>query len=442
MKKTASHLKLFREFMSERFPGDNRALHCIPPSELDVLLSDFIVSVRKTNDEEYEPSSIRGMISSYDRHLRKKSYGACIIGSNSTEFNKTRDALKAKQRDLKSQGKGSKPYRASPITDDEIETLYATRLLGNSSPNSVLNTLWYLNTLHFGMRGGSTEHRAMCWGDVVLKHDAEVDLDFLEYHERITKTRTGEDIRNVRPCPPRMYATPQNPERCPVAIHCFYEAKRPGDFCNANDPYYLAAVTNDKTPDVRDRWYLRAPVGRNKLDNMMRGMSKRANLPGYERLTNTSVRKSLVQKMTDNQVPDSLQVYVTGHKNTQSLNNYRTLNDRHKYAISNMLSNTTKTTELVPSVRTQPSSTITSAAESQSDVTTHRKALCLPSSSQQENRVNTYNPVSQKRTDTRIESMFAGSHMNNCQITVNITTHAPAPKRRRIMAIESDSDTD
>ena len=44
--------------------------------------------------------------------------------------------------------------------------------------------------------------------------------------------------------------------------------------------------------------------------------------------------------MTDNNVPDSLQVYGTGHKNASSLNNYRTLNDRHKYAISQMLSNT------------------------------------------------------------------------------------------------------
>lgn len=82
---------------------------------------------------------------------------------------------------------------------------------------------------------------------------------------------------------------------------------------------------------------MRGPVGKNKLDNMMKNMAKQANLPGMERLTNTSVRKSLVQKMTDNQVPDSLQVYVTGHKNTQSLNNYRTLNDRHKYMISSML---------------------------------------------------------------------------------------------------------
>jgi hypothetical protein len=127
-----------------------------------------------------------------------------------------------------------------------------------------------------------------------------------------------------------MYATPAQPERCPVALYMFYKVKRPADFCNPDDPFYLAPVTHNKTPSVREKWFLRGPVGKNKLDTIMKKMAEACDLP---RLTNTSVRKALVQKMTDNNVPDSLQVYVTGHKNASSLNNYRTLNDRHKYAI-------------------------------------------------------------------------------------------------------------
>ena len=100
-------------------------------------------------------------------------------------------------------------------------------------------TLWYLNTLHFGIRGGSEEHRQICLGDIKLKHDfvLEQSLEYhkrateehsqiclrdiklkhdfvleqsLEYHERATKMRTGEDIHV---CPPVMYATPENQDR-------------------------------------------------------------------------------------------------------------------------------------------------------------------------------------------------------------------------------------
>lgn len=158
LKKTASHLKLLTEFLQSK--GENRLMHSIPPNELDTYLSNFTVSVRTKNGSEYEPVSLRAMISSFDRHLRKRGYGVSIV-CNTPEFSKTRDALKAKQRDLKAQGKGSKPMKSDPITDQEIDVLYASNQLGSANPNSVINTLWFLNTLHFGMRGGSTEHRVM-----------------------------------------------------------------------------------------------------------------------------------------------------------------------------------------------------------------------------------------------------------------------------------------
>ena len=122
LKKTVSHLKLLQEFLEKS--GELRVIQAIPPSELDDYLSNFIISVRTKDGKEYEPGSLRGMISSFDRHMRKRAYRVAIM-SSSPEFAKTRKiyALKAKQRDLKSQGKGSNPMKADPITDQEIEIL-------------------------------------------------------------------------------------------------------------------------------------------------------------------------------------------------------------------------------------------------------------------------------------------------------------------------------
>ena len=44
--------------------------------------------------------------------------------------------------------------------------------------------------------------------------------------------------------------------------------------------------------------------------------------------------------MTDNNVPDTLQVYVIGLKNVGSLNNYRSLSDTLNMVISNISSRT------------------------------------------------------------------------------------------------------
>ena len=63
------------------------------------------------------------------------------ILDKSESFNLTREALKAKQKQLKQQGKGNNPKRACPLTDEEINILYNRNVLGSHTPESLLNTL-------------------------------------------------------------------------------------------------------------------------------------------------------------------------------------------------------------------------------------------------------------------------------------------------------------
>ena len=72
----------------------------------------------------------------------------------------------------------------------------------------------------------------------------------------------------------------------------------------------------------------------------MKTMATRANLPELEngkRLTNTSVRKALCQKLLNANVPDTQAIHVTGHKYAQSLNNYRQLSNFQQAKLSNLL---------------------------------------------------------------------------------------------------------
>ena len=56
-----------------------------------------------------------------------------------------------------------KPNASVPLTEDDIKLLYDKGLLGKSTPEALLNTVWLNNTVHFGLRG-CKEHRDMCWG--------------------------------------------------------------------------------------------------------------------------------------------------------------------------------------------------------------------------------------------------------------------------------------
>ena len=163
-KKTKNDMALLSSFMAKE--KENRQVEEIPPQELDNYLSRFLLSVRKKNGDEYEPSTLRGFIASIECYLKKCRYSESVItGQN---FARTRDTLKSKQKHLKRLGKGNKPNEASSLTPEERDILFERKEMGFSSPKTLINTLWLNNCMHFGLRGGK-EQRELKWGDVVLK---------------------------------------------------------------------------------------------------------------------------------------------------------------------------------------------------------------------------------------------------------------------------------
>ena len=99
-------LLCLRNFL--RLKDESRSVEEIAPQELSSFINEFIITVRKKeNNEDYEPNLLRAMMASFERHLRQKNFGYSIM--RDVEFEKARTALKLKQRDLKKKGKGDKP---------------------------------------------------------------------------------------------------------------------------------------------------------------------------------------------------------------------------------------------------------------------------------------------------------------------------------------------
>ena len=156
-------------------------------------LREFIIAARTKKGEQYEPSSLRGILTSVDRYLTRREYGKRLF--TDPEFTRLRDALKAKQKELKKDGRGNKPKATTALSDEEIDILFDKNVLGTSSPQSLLNIVWLNNIIHFGLRG-CTEQRNLRWGDAVLETDSQ-GKEYLVHSERQTKSRQGDDPRNA-----------------------------------------------------------------------------------------------------------------------------------------------------------------------------------------------------------------------------------------------------
>ncbi len=116
----------------------------LSPSQLDTYLSKFLLAVRKQNGEEYGPTTLRGFISSVERYLNKHRYCESVVTGQS--FARTRETLRSKQKQLKRDGKGNKPFEAASLTQEELEMLYSSGAFGCNSHQALINTLWTSGT--------------------------------------------------------------------------------------------------------------------------------------------------------------------------------------------------------------------------------------------------------------------------------------------------------
>ena len=82
--------------------------------------------------------------------------------------------------------------------------------LGSETGRTLPNTLIFYLTIGFGLRG-CHESLQLEWGDVTLERDSD-GKEYLQFRERLTKTRKGDRDSGSRPFAPQIFAMEGN--RC------------------------------------------------------------------------------------------------------------------------------------------------------------------------------------------------------------------------------------
>ena len=84
-----------------------------------------------------------------------------------TEFRHFQNVLDMTCKESASAGIGCHRRQAEVISNDEEEILWSRGLLGDSSPQTLIDTLLYLNGLHFALRSGK-EHRTLTLSQISI----------------------------------------------------------------------------------------------------------------------------------------------------------------------------------------------------------------------------------------------------------------------------------
>ena len=176
-------MRVFCQWAQKRDHTKN--IEILVPVTLNSILPHFFAEVNKKDGKDYEPSPLAAMQNQIDRYLRKSNYEYSIL--NSRFFKRSRDVLEGKARLLREKGLSKKSNKTNSLKRQEEDILWKCDQLGEKTPKSIIATLWWQLSQHFGLRGRQ-EHHSMRVDDFSFRKDA-TGASYIAYAEGITKAR-------------------------------------------------------------------------------------------------------------------------------------------------------------------------------------------------------------------------------------------------------------
>ena len=306
------------------------SLNVITPAELQKWMTFFVLEVRKQNSMEYPPATLLHICSGIQRYLRSAHLPNLDIFSDSA-FSNFRRTLDAEMKRLTAKGLGSKKKKAEPLTEEQEETLWRKGILGDHTPQALLNTMVFCSGVYFALRSGK-EHRQLRFSpsqiEVVRR---EGSRPYLLYTEDHSKNHPG-GLRGhkITPKSVKHYANVNNPARCFVRLFSLFTSLCPAE--PKRNSFYLKPLKKPTT----HCWYSREPLGHNKLSQVVSEMCKEAGIVGY--YTNHSLRATSATRLFNAGADEQLIMERTGHRSIDGVRSYKRTSENQQQEISDILS--------------------------------------------------------------------------------------------------------
>ena len=91
------------------------------------------------------------MLTAFDRYMKHNGYDASII--RVPRISSSKQVLEGKAKQLRKVGPGKRPNKARKVSVEEEEIFWKTCKFGSKSPEALVQTMWWLLTQHFRLRG-------------------------------------------------------------------------------------------------------------------------------------------------------------------------------------------------------------------------------------------------------------------------------------------------
>ena len=296
--------------------------------------------------------------------------------------------------------------------------MWSKNLLGDKTPQSLLDTVFFYVGLFFALRSGR-EHRQLRNSPCQIEVIEHSGRPYLRYTEDISKNHPGGlKGRNIAPKVVIHHANQSEPNRCFLRLFKLYRQLCPPDA--PEDAFYLKPASKPTSTC----WYSKVPIGRTKLSNTVSRLCKSAGIKGY--FTNHSLRATATSRLYHAGVDEQLVMERTGHRSLEGVRSYKRTSDEQRETLSNLINRQvpagpSNAVVALPSGKTGYHEEAASAISStiSSTQTSQLRSVSLPSATFKDCTVNFY----------------VGSSTND-----HADSTEPRRKRPRRLILEEDDD--
>ena len=148
VKKTEYDLHIWKRFFLE--VGEARKIEEILADELNILICQFLMDIKKKDGGSHEPAMLQSFQRSLQQYLKNKNSKLNILKDQ--EFFKSKEVLLSKKKQLVfEEAKGNCPHAAKELSNAKEDLLFHTSEFGAENLEALQCTVWWFLALHFGI---------------------------------------------------------------------------------------------------------------------------------------------------------------------------------------------------------------------------------------------------------------------------------------------------
>jgi len=290
--------------------------------ELPEQLCKYVMSVKRSNGEDYNASSLGCHVVHLQRMLRLREFEPVDI-KNDLRFVRVHLVLKARRTELASRGKVPGINASQEVPADVLLKLYEMDLMSRNNPRALALLIWFQMVSILGFRSKEECHNCQN-EDLVYGPNNQFGVpQYITVSERVSKCRRGQ-THQQRELQPRMYADDDFPDVCPVRNFLVFQSKKTPLQKLPNVQLLLGVKQSAQQDPMKEQmWYISCPMGINMIGTLLKtAIAATGADPKTMKISSTSARKSLAQAAVDSGCNEYATSKVMGHINPNSKGSY------------------------------------------------------------------------------------------------------------------------